>query len=72
MNGVQPVAVIQIFLMPDGQMQCNAQVPNRYTMNAMMETAKQNFLAQLIEAEKNPNKVVVPPPMPGVDLRNRG
>lgn len=68
-NGQAPVAFIQIALMQDGRLHIASQVPNRYTLNGMLETAKQNLVAQVLADEQQVGKVVVPPPMPGINLR---
>jgi hypothetical protein len=59
-NGTQITAQIQITLLSNGQMQFGMNVPSRFVFNAMMETAKQNGLAQLHEAESR--KVALPEP----------
>lgn len=57
-NGV--VAKIEIVLLANGQMGFSMKVPSRYVFNAMMETAKQNGLAELYQREQQ--KVVAPEP----------
>lgn len=58
--GPQVSARIEIVLFADGQMAYKTQVPSRFVFNAMMETAKQNAVADFIEQERNPPKVVLP------------
>lgn len=75
----QPVAIIQIALMPDGSVPANfstadGKVANpRLTFNGMVETAKQQILGQLIKAEVEAasKKIVMPDAlMSASDLRN--
>lgn len=59
-NGAQIAGRIEIILLANGQMMVKTQVPSRFIFNAMMETAKQNGLAELMAAENQ--KVVLPDP----------
>jgi hypothetical protein len=57
-NGMRITARIEISLLENGQMVYKTQVPNRFIFNAMMETCKQNSLADLMKGEQQ--KVVLP------------
>lgn len=58
-NGnVQIVAKVEIVLLSNGQMMFKKQVPTRFMFNGMMESAKQEGLAQFFQEEQQ--KVVAP------------
>lgn len=63
-NGVQPVAIVQIVMHinPDGSPNVVAtyQGPNRDVFNMMMARAQQDVVPMLIEKEKQQSKVVAP------------
>lgn len=63
-NGQHPpiVAKIEIVLMANGQIGYAMNVPSRYVFNAMMETAKQNMLGDLMKQEMQKVK------LPDVDV----
>ncbi len=61
---IQPLAVIQVVLLPDFQVQTQAQgTINRGSVNMMMETAKQLLIQKIDAAEKGPRVEAAPPGM---------
>lgn len=56
--GQKVVGRIEINLLENGQILFKTQVPSRFVFNAMMETCKQNSVADLMKAEQQ--KVVLP------------
>lgn len=64
-NGQQVTAKIEIVLLSNGQLGFTMSVPDRFTFNGMIETAKQSGLLHF--AQKEAQKVVGP----GLEDRNR-
>ena len=61
---MQPIAQIQIALLPSGQVQTRFQAPPgmaRVIANGLLETAKQELQAKFAEAEKGDAVAVAPP-----------
>lgn len=59
---VQPVAIIQIALLPDGNVTTQAQgAVSRYSINGMVESARQLLIQKIEEAEKGPTVQTAPP-----------
>ena len=58
---IQVIAKIEIALTPEGRVLCSANgAISRPTFNMMMETAKQDIVAQMLEKERSP--LVIPDP----------
>ncbi len=60
-HAVQPQAMIQIALLPDGQVVSSYTGPNRPIFNMMMETARQDIIEKLRAKEQGPRIEAAPP-----------
>lgn len=57
-----PVAVINVTMMPDGQVGVGASGQiNQFMVNGMLECAKQLLMAKIAEAAKGPQVQLAPP-----------
>lgn len=61
-NVANVIARVEIVLFENGQLGYKHQLPSRFVFNAMMETAKQNILSELMQAEQQKVK------LPDVDV----